>query len=420
MTGVCDCNNFFVSCERVFNPSLEGRPVVVLSNNDGCIISRSNEAKRLGIKMGQPYFQIKRFCDENGVEVFSSNYALYSDMSHRVMSILRESAPRMEVYSVDEAFIDFGTSDTVALANTGRNIVEKVRRCTGIPVSVGISPSKTLAKIASKLCKQYPRLNGLCLMYRTEDVEKVLRKFPIGDVWGIGRRLSSRLLSMGYTTAWDFYAMSKSAARHFGGIGTERTWEELHGTSCIELEPEERSRQQICVSRSFAEPIADFEEMRSVIVTFASKCAEKLRKEKSLCSSVSVFMRGGISPSGEATGYDSRFVLLDTPTDNTAAIAGEAVKALSQIFEPRNRGYKKAGVLLTGLSPRLHRQIRLFDETDHEKESRFFRAVDAINAEKGANTVVIASQGFSKMKVNRNHLSKHYTTDWDELLTIKV
>lgn len=420
MIGVCDCNNFFVSCERVFNPSLNGKPVVVLSNNDGCIISRSNEAKRLGIKMGQPYFQIKRFCDENGVRIFSSNYALYSDMSHRVMTILRETVPHIEVYSVDEAFIGFGTDDTEIIGKTGRYIVDRVRRCTGIPVSIGISPSRTLAKIASKLSKQYPRLDGMCLMYRKEDVEKVLKKFPIGDVWGIGRRLSARLLSMGYGTAWDFYCMNKASARHIGGIGTERTWEELHGTPCIELEPEEKGRQQICVSRSFAEGITDFEEMRSVVAAFASKCAEKLRKEKSLCSSLSVFMRGGISSAREVPDYDNRFILLETPTDNTAVIAAAAVKALSLIFGGRGRGYKKAGVILTGLSPKSHRQTRLFDETDHEKEGRFFKAVDAINSVNGANTIVIASQGFSAMKVNRNHLSKHYTTDWDEILTVQV
>ena len=420
MVGVCDCNNFFVSCERVFNPSLNGKPVVVLSNNDGCIISRSNEAKRLGIKMGQPYFQIKRFCDENGVKIFSSNYALYSDMSHRVMSILRETVPHIEVYSVDEAFIGFDTADTEILAKTGRRIVERVLRCTGIPVSVGISPSKTLAKIASKLSKQYPRLNGMCLMYRKEDVEKVLKNFPVGDVWGIGRRLSARLVSMGYSTAWDFYRMGKESARHIGGIGTERTWEELHGTSCIELETEERNRQQICVSRSFAEGIKEFEEMRSVIVAFASKCAEKLRREKSLCGALSVFMRGGISASKGVPDYDSRAILLETPTDNTAVIAGEAVKALSMIFDRRGNGYKKAGVVLTDISPKCHRQTRLFDETDHEREGRFLKVVDAINAANGANTIVIASQGFDGMKVNRNHLSKHYTTDWDDILTVNV
>lgn len=420
MVGVCDCNNFFVSCERVFNPSLNGKPVVVLSNNDGCVISRSNEAKRLGIKMGQPYFQIKRFCDENGVKVFSSNYALYSDMSHRVMSVLRETVPHTEVYSVDEAFLGFDTSDTGILGETGRRIVERIKRCTGIPVSVGISPSKTLAKIASKLSKQYPRLNGLCVMYRREDIEKVLKNFPVGDIWGIGRRLSARLVSMGYSTAWDFYSMSKGSARHLGGIGTERTWEELHGTPCIGLEPEERGRQQICVSRSFAESITEFEEMRSVIVAFASKCAEKLRGEKSLCSSLSVFMRGGISSSKDMPGYDSRVILLETPTDNTAVIAGEAVKALALLFDGRGDGYKKAGVVLMELSPKCHRQTRLFDDTDHEREGRFFKAVDAINAANGANTIVIASQGFGGMKVNRNHLSKRYTTDWDDILTIKV
>lgn len=236
MLALCDCNNFFASCERVFNPSLNGKPVVVLSNNDGCIIARSEEAKAVGIKMGQPLYQAQELIKAHGVAVFSSNYNLYGDMSHRVMQTLKQYAPSIEIYSIDEAFLDFDGLPVETLQERGQEIARIVRRNTGIPVSIGIAPTKTLAKVASKLCKKYPKLKGACLMHRPEDITKVLSKFPIGDVWGIGRRYSKMLKGYGIETAEQFRQMQPEWVRTKMSIVGLRTWKELHGEPCIEFE----------------------------------------------------------------------------------------------------------------------------------------------------------------------------------------
>ena len=224
MYALADCNNFFVSCERVFRPELNGKPVVVLSNNDGCIIARSNEAKALGIKMGTPLFEARDVIEKNGVAVFSSNYQLYGDMSNRVMSILKETVPAIEVYSIDEAFLNLEGLPLEELQQKGRDLSARIRKDTGIPVSIGMAPTKTLAKIASKLCKQYPKLQGCCLMYRPQDVEKVLRKFPVGDVWGIGRKYRKKLELMGIHTAWDFCSMPRSEVSRMMSVTGVKTW----------------------------------------------------------------------------------------------------------------------------------------------------------------------------------------------------
>ena len=236
MYGLCDCNNFFASCERVFRPELEGRPVVVLSNNDGCVIARSNEAKALGIRMGHPYFQIRDLEKRHNVAVFSSNFNLYGDMSRRVIWTLRRMVPAAEVYSIDEAFLDLRGIETGRLEELGRHISRTVRRNTGIPVSIGIAPTKTLAKIASKLCKEYPKLQGACLMYRPQDIEKVLRKFPIEDVWGIGRKHRRMLQAANVRTAWDFVQRPEAWIRGRMGVTGLRTWKELQGEACIDFE----------------------------------------------------------------------------------------------------------------------------------------------------------------------------------------
>ncbi|MEG1999184.1 MAG: Y-family DNA polymerase, partial [Bacteroidales bacterium] len=358
MFGLCDCNNFFASCERAFNPLLESKPVIVLSNNDGCVIARSNEAKALGIKMGHPFFQITRLCDENSVNIFSSNSALYSDMSHRVISVLREYVPEVEVYSIDEAFLDFTHTPIVGLSDLGTEIAATVKRSTGIPVSVGIAPTKTLAKIASKLCKQYPKLRGSCLLSRPEDIEKVLHNFSIGDVWGIGRRFAKNLLSIGVVTAWDFTQMKRERVRQIMGVAGLRVWEELRGTPCIDIECGYQAKQQICVSRSFAGEIETFEELRSSIVTFASMCAAKLRSQKSVCSSISVFIYTNPFSKTDNQHYENRIVILEQATDNTAVIAKEAVKALSTIYKKGLR-YKKVGVVLCDIYSKSHLQRSL-------------------------------------------------------------
>ena len=266
MYGLADCNNFYASCERVFDPSLAGRPVVVLSNNDGCVIARSNEAKALGIGMGVPYFQIRELAARGGVAVFSSNFVLYGDMSERVMDTLRSLVPRTEVYSIDEAFLCFDQTDPRALGEFGRRIAHTVRRNTGIPVSLGIAPTKTLAKIASKLCKQYPKLDGCCCMYRQKDIEKVLRGFPVGDIWGIGRRHAERLRRRGVATAWDFTRLTPEWVRREMAVTGLRTWQELRGEPCFGLETAPVRKQQICVSRTFARDISDPEELRLSLI----------------------------------------------------------------------------------------------------------------------------------------------------------
>ena len=259
MYALADCNNFFASCERVFRPELNGRPVIVLSNNDGCAVARSNEAKALGVQMGDPYFKLRPLIERNGIAVFSSNFALYGDMSARVQEVLRGYAPFIEVYSIDEAFLDLRGMD-VDFDAYAREISRACWRQTSIPVSVGIAPTKTLAKIASKLCKKYPRLGGGCYMHRPEDIEKVLRKFPVEDVWGIGRRMVRRLEPLGVQTAWDYAQLPESTVRMLFHLPGFRTWKELRGIPCIEFEDFVEPKKTICVSRSFAHDITTVSE----------------------------------------------------------------------------------------------------------------------------------------------------------------
>ena len=254
MYALADCNNFFVSCERVFRPDLEGKAVVVLSNNDGCAVSRSNEAKKLGVKMGQPLFEFKHLVQSGAVTVFSSNYVLYGDMSHRVQLVLRSAAPAIEIYSIDESFMDLTGMEHSDLDLWAKNLSAKCRKDTGIPISVGVAPTKTLAKIASKLCKQYPKTRGGCYMHHIQDIEKVLKKLPLEDIWGIGRRYSARFKNYyGLTTAYDFYMKDEAWVHSEMGITGVRTWRELHSIPSIFFEDAPQTRKQIMVSRSFSE-----------------------------------------------------------------------------------------------------------------------------------------------------------------------
>lgn len=419
MYGLADCNNFFVSCERVFAPRLEGKPVVVLSNNDGCIISRSNEAKALGIRMGQPLFQAAPLIRQYGVEVLSSNYALYSDMSHRVMSTLRSLAPEAEVYSIDEAFLDLRGMSLEALSDFGHRVTTTVRRHTGIPVSIGISPSKTLAKIASKLCKRYPKLHNSCLMYRPQDVEKVLQRFPIQDVWGIGRRHGRMLQGAGIVTAGQFVRLPEGWVRSRMGVTGVRTWRELQGEACIEFEQAPPAKQQICTSRSFATELTTLEELRQAVALFASLCAEKLRRQASVCGEVQVFIATNRHRPELPQRYVNRILAPDEPTDSTLEISALADRALCSLYSSEF-GYKKAGVILSAITPRTAVQTSLFTPSDRGRQSRLMQALDAVNERFGRYTVVTATQGFEPLKSNRNHVSPSYTTSWDELFEVKV
>ena len=291
MFALADCNNFFASCERVFRPDLQGRPVIVLSSNDGCAIARSNEAKALGIKMGAPFFKIRDMVEKHGVAVFSGNMALYGNMSQRVRWVLEEFAPAVEVYSIDEAFLDLRGISNIDFDAYAKEISSRCWKMTSIPVSVGIAPTKTLAKIASKLCKQYPKLRGGCYMHREQDIEKVLRKFPIEDVWGIGRRSAPRLKAMGVRTAYDYTQLSEEAVRNISGITGVRTWKELRGTPCIEFEDGFEAKQSICVSRSFSSEIHEVDELCEQIANFANEVAVKLRKQETCTNEICVFLR---------------------------------------------------------------------------------------------------------------------------------
>ena len=288
MYALADCNNFFASCERVFRPELNGKPVIVLSNNDGCAVARSNEAKALGIKMGDPLFKIRDIVEKNHVHVFSGNFALYGDMSRRVQEVLRNYSPSVEVYSIDEAFLDLDGID-VDFDKYAKEISRECWKQTSIPVSVGIAPTKTLAKIASKLCKKYPKLRGGCYMHRLQDIEKVLKKFPAEDVWGIGRRMMRKLEAMGVRTAWDYVSLPETTVRMLFHLPGYRTWKELKGIPCIALEDMIEPRQTICVSRSFSKEITTLQELSEQVANFAESAVTKLRGQNSIALEMVVF-----------------------------------------------------------------------------------------------------------------------------------
>lgn len=419
MFGLCDCNNFFVSCERVFDPSLEGHPVVVLSNNDGCIISRSNEAKALGIKMGQPLYQVRDFIKQHNVTVRSSNYQLYGDMSQRVMTTLKQHIPAIEIYSIDEAFLLLEGYPIERLKQMGEYVARIVKRNTGIPVSIGISRTKTLAKIASKLCKKYPKLNNACLMHRTEDISKVLEKFPIEDVWGIGRRQARMFHDCHISTAAQFCDLPEEWIDNRMNITGKHTWLELKGIPCIEFSHETADRQSIMVSRSFSKEIHNIDELHDTITTFAGIASEKLRKQKSVAQEMQVFILTNRHRDDHPQHYECEQILFPTATDSTLEIVKAATAALKRIYRP-GYGYKKSGVRLSRITPATAVQASLFDEVDRPKHKALMQAMDRINAEMGRESVRLVSQGTVTDHTNREHLSPQYTTRWEDILVVRV
>lgn len=419
MFGLCDCNNFFVSCERVFDPSLEGRPVVVLSNNDGCVVSRSNEAKAIGIKMGQPLYQIRDQVKKHGIAVRSSNYHLYGDMSQRVMATLRQHVPAIEIYSIDEAFLMLNGYPADKLKQFGENLARTVRRNTGIPVSIGMSHTKTLAKIASKLCKRYPKLNSACLMQRDEDIRKVLEKFPIEDVWGIGRRQAKMFKECRVETAAELCDLSEEWIDNRLNITGKRTWLELKGTPCIDFTHEQPDRQSITVSRSFAKELYCVEELHETITTFAGIAAEKLRRQKSVAQEMQVFIFTNRHREDRPQHFECCQVQFPTATDSTLEIAKAATDALRRIFR-KGYGYKKSGVRLSRITPANAVQATLFDTVDRPKHKKLMAAIDRINSEMGRESVKLVSQGTITGHTNREYLSPQYTTRWEDILVVKV
>ena len=420
MFALADCNNFFASCERVFRPDLQGKPVIVLSSNDGCAIARSNEAKALGIKMGDPLFKIRDIVQKHRVAVFSGNMTLYGDMSQRVRWVLEEYAPSVEAYSIDECFLDLRGMKNIDLDAYAKEISAACWRQTSIPVSVGIAPTKTLAKIASKLCKQYPKLKGGCYMHRPQDIEKVLRKYPIEEVWGIGRKSVPKLKIRGVHTAYDFTQLPEEMVQTLFGITGVRTWRELRGVPSIEFEDGFEAKQSICVSRSFSTEIYEVAELQEQVANFASSVAEKLRGQRSVAGELVVFAYTNRFKEQEPQTYTNGLVSFPTPTADQRTIVTEAVHTLQKIFR-RGYGYKKAGVIATKIRSEGDVMHSLFeDKAALEREHRITSALDSINAAFGRGTVKLAVQGSGTIKTTSENQSPHYTTRWSDIPKVSV
>jgi len=419
MFGLADCNNFYVSCERVFDPSLYGKPVVVLSNNDGCVISRSQEAKLLGIKMGEPLFKIKKTIEKERVFIFSSNFALYGDISWRIMERLRQMVPAIEVYSIDEAFVDFRGFSSEFATDTARNISSILLRDVGIPVSIGVSKTKTLAKVAARLCKNYPKLNNCCIMEKAADIDKVLSRFPVEDIWGVGRRYAKMLNSAGVDTAKKFTECDPQWVKGKMSIVGLRTWKELKGEPNIGFEENFNDKKQICTSRSFSSDLYDHEKIIMAIAKFASSGAEKLRKQNGVTSSIHVFILTNPFKEGVMEDYRSIIVPLSYPTDSTFDIVKASCSAALSILKS-GYGYKKAGVIITNITKKNETTGSLFCEKNIEKESELMRSMDEINLKYGRDTLVTGTQGVEKIKYNMNNLSRRYTTSWEDIIKVKI
>ena len=420
MFALADCNNFFASCERVFRPELNGKPVVVLSNNDGCAVARSNEAKALGIKMGDPLFKIRDIVERGHVAVFSSNFALYGDMSRRVQEVLAGFAPSVEQYSIDEAFLDLRGMDIEDPDAYAKEISRQCKRLTSIPVSVGIAPTKTLAKIASKLCKQYPKLQGGCYMHKPQDIEKVLRKYPVGDVWGIGRRSAAKLAGMGVQTAWQYVSLPETSVRKLFALPGWKTWKELQGIPCIEFEDMVEPKQSICVSRSFAHEITDCELLCEQVANFAADAARTLRSQGSLALELAAFAFTNRFKDSAPQTFGSHVAVFPDGTSEHREIVSAAVASTRALYR-KGFAYKKAGVVITKLIQRDDATGSLFaDEAAAESEKRLSESIDRISRSYGKGAVRFGVQGDGRIRSSREHQSPHYTTLWSDIPSASV
>ena len=418
--ALVDCNNFYASCEKLFRPDLKDTPVVVLSNNDGCVVARSREAKSLGIKMGVPAFQIKAEMQRHGILAFSSNYALYADLSCRVMRTLEEMAPRVEVYSIDEAFLDLtGIESAISLVEFGQQVRERIGHWIGITVCVGIAPTKTLAKLANHAAKKYPATQGVVDLTNPDRQRRLLALVPVDDVWGVGRRLSKRLNALGITTALDLANASPRAIRDQFSVVLERTVRELNGESCIELEEIPPIKKQIVCSRSFGVKVTHFELLREAICEYATRATEKLRKEQQQAKVMTVFMRTSPFKDNEPQYSNSASGELLIPSCDTRDFIELANHLLKRIWKDGFR-YAKAGVMLSDFYDPGMFQPGLFDDVSTRSNSQQLMSVlDTIN-QSGAGKIFFAGQGTKKdWSMKREHLSPAYTTRWDQLPRVR-
>jgi len=413
--ALVDCNNFYVSCERLFRPDLAGRPVVVLSNNDGCVVSRSNEAKSIGIRMGQPWFQAKALAEEHNILALSSNYALYADLSNRVMNLLAEFSPRHEVYSIDECFVDLtGMLELRAVSYAMR---EKIMRWTGIPVCVGIGPTKTLAKLANFIAKKHPRSQGVFNYNALTEAQKVklLSGIAVDEVWGVGRRLAPRLAKYGIETVQELRDAHAPTLRAEFGVMVEKIQRELQEVACVDVEEVTPPRKQIVASRSFGNPVQDVASLKAAVALFVENACGKLRSQQSHASMLQVFLRTNRFRADLPQYHPSTAVPMVTPTDSSLVINRWAGILIDQIWRPEY-AYKKAGVMLSEITPNTQRQNDLFAEPEQAEDSKLMAVLDRVNQRYGRGVLRISSQDAGEeWGMRQERKSPAYTTCWDDI-----
>lgn len=431
MYGIIDCDNCYVSCELVFRPDLKDKPVVVLSNNDGCVVARSNEAKKMGIKAGTPYFQLSEQFPNQKIVVFSSNYELYGELTSRVVSIIRKEAPAYFRYSIDECFVYLDGMEKIDLKAWGEELHKKIKRNVGMPVSIGLAPNKTLAKMASHFAKKYQGYRHCCMIDSDEKRIKALKLYPIDEVWGIGRRYAARLEALGVKTAYDFAEHNQTWVKAtFNNIVIERTWRELNGEDCVPNE-EMAKKKSICTSRSFNGMITDLDGLRTHVSNYAARCAEKLRQQGTVASIVGVFLNTNAFREDLPQYWNFQEMRLVTPSSSTITIVKAANEVLQKLYR-QGYHYKKAGVIVMGIGPNSHIQQDLFDinAEQFEKMKRLDAVIDRINKVNGTETIVLGSQqytqkdGKGKANVFANAIkhdfkSKNPTTRWSDIIVLK-
>ena len=414
--ALIDCNSFYVSCERLFNPKISNKPVVVLSNNDGCVISRSTEAKKIGIKMGEPYFKVKELVKKNNVYIFSSNYGLYGDISRRVMKTLRSFSDKIEIYSIDEAFIDLSHIKDENIEDYGKRIRERVLKWTGIPTSVGISCTKTLSKVANHVAKK----NKTGVIFLKDNIDDVLKNFDISDIWGVGRQLSKLYIKNGINNAYKLKNISNSWVKKSTNVLGAKTVMELRGISCINLETEETKRKSCCVSRSFGKKIESLNKLKESITTHCLNAAEKIRNDNQTTRSITVFIR--TSPFDKNRKYYSNSLTIDLPvaTNNSLELVKMAIEGLKKIYK-YGYFYQKAGIILSKLNEAGEKNLNLLTPILENKSQTLMKAIDVTNAKYGRNVISVAQAGINNSwKMRREHSSKIDTASFDSLPKISV
>ena len=422
MYALVDCNNFYASCERVFQPQYNGKPVVILSNNDGCVISRSNEAKEVGVPMGAPEFKIRELIKEKNVKVFSSNYPLYGDLSNRVMKTLEAFTPNLEIYSIDEAFLNFDGMSISDYHDYGIQMKKRVQKWVGIPVCVGFAPTKALSKVANRIAKKFQdRTQGTYVIDTEEKRIKAIKWTKIEDVWGIGRRLTKKMVAHNILTAYDFTKPQHEAwiRKEMGIIGMRLKYE-LEGKSVLDLEPIREQKKSIATTRSFPKQISEFDDLRERIATFSAVCAEKLRKQKSCCQTIIVMLVIDKHKYQSQKYYFNKAVTLPYSTNSTLTISNVAISMLKDLYKG-NEGikFKKAGVIVTELIDEDKKQLQLFEE-ENPKHLAIMKAMDFLNAKIGDRKVKLGTQNLNlTWNMKQNHLSPRFTTRFNEILEIK-